>query len=220
MENTMDKDKQKDQENDKHVDEGAHVKMQGHLLIRDAETGEELVNKRNAIHFGNMAFVIANAMSYWQTENNGIYHMAFGNGGSDVLNTGEINYKTTNTGTIRDDSAGLYTRTYEKLIGQDATTDSKNNVSIVTSSGAFTDLQITCTLDFGEPPGQQAFDNTTTVNDTFVFDEIGLFSWEGTAGTGNLLTHVIFHPVQKSLNRLIQIDYTIRIQSLTNFVDV
>ena len=79
---------------------------------------------------------------------------------------------------------------------------------------------MTCLLDFGEPPGQQAFDNTTTVNDTFVFDEIGLFSWEGTAGTGNLLTHVIFHPVQKSLNRLIQIDYTIRIQSLTNFVDV
>ena len=107
MENTMDKDKQKDQENDKHVDEGAHVKMQGHLLIRDAETGEELVNKRNAIHFGNMAFVIANAMSYWQTENNGIYHMAFGNGGSDVLNTGEINYKTTNTGTIRDTSIPL-----------------------------------------------------------------------------------------------------------------
>jgi hypothetical protein len=74
-------------------------------------------------------------------------------------------------------------------------------------------------LDFGEPAGQAAFDNTTTINDTFTFDELGLFSWEGTAGAGNLLTHVIFHPVQKSLNRLIQIDYTIRIQSLTNFVD-
>ena len=51
---------------------------------------------------------------------------------------------------------GLYNRTYEKLIGQDATTDSKNNVSIVTSSGSYTDLQITCTLDFGEPINSQA----------------------------------------------------------------
>ena len=81
-------------------------------------------------------------------------------------------------------------------------------------------LSESCLLDFGEPAGQQAFDNTTTLNDTYVFDELGLFTYEGTAGEGKLLTHVIFHPVQKSLNRLIQIDYTIRIQSLTNFVDV
>ena len=100
-------DKQNENKQDQHVDEGAKVKMQGHLLIRDAETGEELVNKRNAIHFGNMAFVIANALSYWKTEDNGIYHMAFGNGGSDVLNTGAINYKTTNTGNIRDESSRM-----------------------------------------------------------------------------------------------------------------
>tara|TARA_B100001093_G_scaffold444830_1_gene448106 strand:+ start:130 stop:762 length:633 start_codon:yes stop_codon:yes gene_type:complete len=207
-------DKNTDKQQEQHVDEGAKVKMEGHLLIRDAETGEELVNKRNAIHFGNMAFVIANALSYWQTENNGIYHMAFGNGGSDVLNTGEINYKSTNTGTIRDDSAELYNRTYEKLIGQSESTDSKNNVSIVTSSSSYTDLQITCTLDFGEPSSQTTSDTATSDSSTdFIFDELGIYAYNSGGITSEyLLTHVIFHPVQKSLNRVIEIVYTIRVQ--------
>ena len=212
MENTMDK--QNDKQQEQHVDEGAKVKMEGHLLIRDAETGEEIVNKRNAIHFGNMAFVIANALSYWKTQDNGIYHMAFGNGGSDVLNTGEINYKTTNTGTIRDDSAGLYNKTYEKLIGQSESTDSKNNVSIVTSSSSYTDLQITCTLDFGEPSTQTTSDTATSDSSTdFIFDELGIYAYNsGGINSEYLLTHVIFHPVQKSLNRVIEIVYTIRVQ--------
>ena len=61
-----------------------------------------------------------------------------------------------------------------------------------------------------------------TVNS--VFDELGLLSNNGTDVDGNvltsLLTHVIFHPVQKSLNRQIQIDYTVRIQALTNLVTI
>jgi hypothetical protein len=50
----------------------------------------------------------------------------------------------------------------------------------------------------------------------FVFDELGLRSKSAEADAlGRLITHVIFHPIQKSLNRLIQIDYTVRIQSLS-----
>ena len=86
-----------------------------------------------------------------------------------------------------------------------------------TAGTVYTDILVTCLLDYGEPPTQQAFDNSTNFNGEYVFDELGLksFSTEG-PNTGMLLTHVIFHPVQKSLNRLIQIDYTIRIQSLSN----
>jgi hypothetical protein len=78
---------------------------------------------------------------------------------------------------------------------------------------------ITCLLDYGEPSGQEAFDNTNNANSNYVFDELGLVSYNGTS-EGRLLTHVIFHPVQKSLNRLIQIDYTVRIQSLTGLSEV
>ena len=74
-------------------------------------------------------------------------------------------------------------------------------------------------LDYGEPNTQDAFDNSTNTDSTYIFDELGLKSYS-TTGNSRLLTHVIFHPVQKSLNRLIQIDYTVRIQSLTGLSEV
>ena len=95
-----------------------------------------------------------------------------------------------------------------------------NKMEIRHISGAtYSDILITCTLDYGEPAGQEAFDNTTNMDSEFVFDELGLRSYDP-SGLGKLLTHVVFHPVQKSLNRLLQIDYTIRVQSLTGFSEV
>jgi hypothetical protein len=79
-------------------------------------------------------------------------------------------------------------------------------------------------LDYGEPADQDAFDNATTTDGIYTFDELGLMANYGTNSDGDvikrLLTHVIFHPVQKSLNRQIQIDYTVRIQTLTNLVTI
>ena len=91
-----------------------------------------------------------------------------------------------------------------------------------TTGKLYTDILVQCLLDYGEPSGQSSFDNSTEIesNYGYIFDELGLLANYGVDNEGNvitrLLTHVIFHPVQKSLNRQIQIDYTLRIQTLSN----
>ena len=196
------------------------IKVEGHIKIWDPATGEVIVDKRTAIHYENISTALANSLAHKTT--GFIHEMAFGNGGTTVDPTGIITYLTPNsTGS----NATLYNQTYYKVIDNNSSSNkdvTRNKMEVRHTTGnKYTDIIVTCTLDYGEPAGQAAFDNTTDFNDTFVFDELGLKSWEGTEdGTTNkLLTHVIFHPVQKSLNRLIQIDYTLRIQSLTTFTE-
>jgi len=189
--------------------------VQGFLKIYDPHSGEVFVDKKNAIHYENISICMANTLA---DRNKGyIYKMAFGNGGSAVDPTGVITYLPPNT---TGQNASLYNETYSKVVDDNsaANTDSSNNYLTVlhTSGQVYTDIVTTCLLDYGEPAGQQAFDNSTNFNGEYVFDELGLQCWNGSATNLLLITHVIFHPVQKSLNRQIQIDYTLRIQTLTN----
>ena len=102
----------------------------------------------------------------------------------------------------------------------------------VPGTSNFSDLTSTVLIAFGEPDNatpeftQSVIDTATTTNDTYVFDELALYTGTtmGTLGTtmtpdsfdfspdGRMLTHVIFHPVQKASNRELQIEYTIRVQ--------
>ena len=195
------------------------TKIQGFVKITDPNTGEVLVDKKNAIHYENISIAMAQSLSNRTPEQGGgfIYTMAFGNGGSSVDPTGVITYLPPN---ITGQNADLYNETYFKVVDDNsaANTDPSNNKMTVlhTSGNVYTDILTTCLLDYGEPIGQQAFDNSTNFNGEFVFDELGLKCWNGSATNLRLITHVIFHPVQKSLNRQIQIDYTLRIQTLTN----
>lgn len=195
---------------------GIHI--EGHIKIYDPKTQEVFINKRNAIHYENMSVALAESIA--NAGQGFIYEIAFGNGGTTVDPTGIITYLTPNsTGT----SATLYSETYSKVVDDRSVTNVdpvRNKIETRHVTGTnYTDVFVTCLLDYGEPQGQDAFDNTTNNNSDFVFDELGLRSYSLT-GTGKLLTHVIFHPVQKSLNRLIQIDYTVRIQSLTGLSEV
>lgn len=205
-------------ENEQQPNEVAGFHFEGHIKIFDPQNGEVFVDKRNAIHYENMSVAMVNSLS-----NQGygyISQMDFGNGGTTVDPTGLITYLTPNTVGV---NTSLYNKTYAKLVDQNsiANTDSvRNKMEIRHVSGAtYSDILVSCLLDYGEPTDQQAFDNSVDLSGTFVFDELGLRSYDP-SGTGKLLTHVVFHPVQKSLNRLLQIDYTIRIQSLTGFTGV
>ena len=195
---------------------GVHI--EGHIKISDPETKEVYIDKRNAIHYENISIALAQSIA-----NSGqgfIYEMAFGNGGTAVDPTGIITYLTPNSS---GSNASLYNQTYTKVVDDRSTNNvdpTRNFIETRHVTGTnYTDVFITCLLDYGEPSGQSAFDNTNNNNSSFVFDELGLKSYSST-GNQLLLTHVIFHPVQKSLNRLIQVDYTVRIQSLTGLVGV
>ena len=196
------------------------VTVKGMLKIYDPVTKEVFVDKTNAIHYENMSIALAQSLAEYFVAGQQvgyIYAMAFGNGGSAVDPTGVITYLPPN---VTGQNADLYNQTYLKVVNQNsaANTDpARNKMTVVHTSGTvYTDILVSCLLDYGEPAGQQAFDNSTNFNGEFVFDELGLKSWEGSSDDLMLITHVIFHPVQKSLNRQIQIDYTVRIQTLTN----
>jgi hypothetical protein len=195
--------------------ENSGIYLQGHIKIFDPVTQEVLVNKRNAIHYENMSIALAQSLA---DEGVGtIYQMSFGNGGTAVDPTGIITYLTPNT---TGSNSSLYNETYTKVVNDRSTNNTdptRNKIEVRHVTGTnYTDIVVSCLLDYGEPNNQDAFDNTTYLDGEYVFDELGLRAYSNT-GTGRLLTHVIFHPVQKSLNRLIQIDYTVRVQSLTGF---
>ena len=205
-------------------DEQSGVYIRGHIKIFDPESGEVFVDKPNAIHYENISEAIAYSLS-----NKGqsyIYEMHFGNGGTSIDPTGIINYLPSNTNTS---NSNLYNPTFAKIVDNTSALNAdplRNKMEIRHTPGTvYTDIIISCVLDYGEPAGQSAFDNSTNLNSTYIFDELGLKarSIDGSSGlttTGKLLTHVIFHPVQKSLNRLIQINYTVRIQTLTNLSSI
>jgi hypothetical protein len=206
------------QQPEKQPNEVGGFHFEGHIKIFDPETKEVFIDKRNAIHYENMSVAMVQSLS-----NQGlgtIYEMSFGTGGTVVDPTGLITYLTPNTIGV---NSNLYNQTYTKIVDQNSTLNLdpiRNKMEIRHISGAtYSDILISCLLDYGEPIDQEAFDNSQDLSGNFVFDELGLKAYSPN-GTGKLLTHVIFHPVQKSLNRLLQIDYTIRVQSLTGFTEV
>lgn len=187
--------------------------IDGHVLVRDYDTDEVLLDKHNAINYENFSIAIASLLSGTVDSGTGagfeITKMKFGNGGTVIDSTGNVEYRTTNTDTKLGD---LYNETYTKIVDVDDpnNTDTNNNkVEIQTFAGQpYSDVIVTATLDYSEPSSQQTLDTTTSMNGDFTFDEIALQTAANTR-----LSHICFHPIEKSANRKIQVIYTLRIQA-------
>jgi hypothetical protein len=184
--------------------------IEGHVLIRDANTHEVLVDKKNAIHFENMSEALALSLANRSSGN--LHEMVFGNGASTVSGIGAITYFPPN---VVGSDARLYNQTYSKIINDQSPLNNDRSHNFIrvqhSENNVYSDVIITCLLDYNEPSGQELFDDASSTESDFVFDELGLKAFNTTAGAGKLLTHVIFHPVQKSLNRSIEVVYTLRI---------
>jgi hypothetical protein len=129
--------------------------IQGHIKILDPNTGEILVNKRNAIHYENMSIGLAESLA---NEGQGfINSMVFGTGGTYIDPTGIVTYLTPNsTGT----NATLYNQTFSKVVDDRSVSNTdpvRNKIETRHVSGTnYTDILVTCLLDYGEPSGQDA----------------------------------------------------------------
>mgnify|MGYP001202140200 CR=1 FL=1 len=181
----------------------------GHVTIRDSSTGEILLDMDNSIHFENFSVAVARSLA-GQTSGF-INTLAFGNGGSMVDGVGDITYLPPNTTGM---TSTLYNQTYEKTglstsITGTSAFDPQNTIDVNHMGGTiYSDMIFLVTMDYGEPSDQNVMDNGS-LSDLYVFDEMGLISSDG-----HLLSHVIFNPIQKSLNRKIEIEYTVRIAML------
>lgn len=188
-------------------------KLVGHLKINDITDPDnitEVLNKKNAIHDGNMVYCIAKQMIGQDSANtHAIGWIAFGDGGSEISDTGSVTYRPTNVSNNRNELADLYQRVYQKKIEDEGFNMIVNPTVHPT---AIADININVILQQGEPSGILPMDNTVEFTDKFVFDELGLFSNSTDINDSYMLTHIVFHPIQKSLNRVFEIDYTIRFE--------
>jgi hypothetical protein len=185
-------------------------KIEGFVKITDRTTGEVLVDKKNAIHYENMSEAMA--LSLANRPNGNIHQMVFGNGASTTSGTGAITYFPPN---VTGADARLYNQTYAKVVNDLSPLNIDRDENFIriqhTANQVYSDIVITCVLGYSEPNGQEFFDDATDNDGTYVFDELGLRAFDTIAENGKLLTHVVFHPIQKSLNREIEVVYTLRI---------
>ena len=177
----------------------------GHLRIYEEESGKVLLDHHNAIHPENFSLAIGNSLA-----NNGgtIKELALGSGGVRVNASNEFLYSAPQT---IGRTAGLYNETYKKVLdtkSPENTDPTRNYITVSHATGnVYTDILCHCTLEKGEPEGQNVVTNSSEIITEFSFNEVGLRTTDG-----DLITHKCFYPIAKNSDITLVFDYLLRVQ--------
>ncbi len=189
--------------------EQTNISVDGHVLITDVDTNEVLLDKHNAINFQNFAFAVANCLANKTEDSKNFYitRMAFGYGGTEIDGNGNITYKSPN---VDGSNASLYNDLLDS--NSNPYTKEVSNIEVLNAEGSpYTDMTVKVILDYDDPASAGLYLDNASNFDTaadWVIDELALVT-----ESGYNLKHLIFHPIQKSKNRKIEILYSIRIRA-------
>ena len=175
--------------------------VKGHCKIED-DLGNVLLDRDNAVHPQNMARAISRALA--NESNFRIHRIAFGNGGTDIDAAYTVTFKPPNDGQppdIQTWDSRLYNETYSEIVDENninlgvdpGSADDRvgvragggsNPAGDLGTTGVFSqslgltsEVNIQVILNPGEPSGQLVNDQTSgSVDSSFTFDEIGLFT--------------------------------------------
>lgn len=186
------------------------LSVEGHVVIRDPESSEVLLDKYNAINFENFAFAVAKLLANQESDGGFGYfidRMAFGYGGTVVDVTGNITYKEPK---VNGSDGGLYLPSPGEVSGTNFEKQIADFAIDNPETQPYTDLVATVVLDYNDPSTAPSADTAVDFEtpENYVFDEIALVT-----ENGDFLTHLIFHPIQKSRNRKLEIIYSVRIRA-------
>lgn len=174
------------------------VAVTGRCIISD-DLGNIILDQENAIHSKNMSRIFARALS-----NEGNYYInriAFGNGGTTVDASHNVNFNKPHDGNRPHDAGGyksrLYNETYSEIVNENGGmvgtgpgTSALNDPASIPNNlngpgavsielGQYSQVQVTCVLNRYEPSGEyitSVGNGTENADGSFAFDEIGLFT--------------------------------------------
>ena len=110
------------------------IYIRGHIKISDPESGLVYVDKSNAIHYENISSALAYNLAH--KDQNFIYEMHFGNGGTSVDATGVITYLPPNT---TGQNSNLYNVTYSKIVDDTSASNTDPNANLILIIACVTD---------------------------------------------------------------------------------